>query len=172
MVTGDRRYLVHVVCNLHDSLLGEAQVEVLVPELRKGGDGGRSAEQEQGREQSRLLFFLQGTTFLAPVALTSVLSATMKSSMYFMVLQASLFACKADSKAWRSEGVGSPGGSWAPQTPQSLPGWTAGRGNEANLGCYSTTSPCPPLSHPTQRNTNPTPHPRLSLGSPAQTETP
>lgn len=172
MVTGDQRYLVHIVCNLHDSLLGEAQVEVLVPELRRGGDGGRSAEQEQGREQSRLLFFLQGTTFLAPVALTSVLSATMKSSMYFMVLQASLFACKADSKAWRSEGVGSPGGSWAPQTPQSLPGWTAGRGNEANLGCYSTTSPCPPLSHPTQRNTGLTPHPRLSLGSPAHAETP
>lgn len=119
MVTGDRRYLVHVVCNLHDSLLGEAQVEVLVPELRRGGDGGRSAEQEQGREQSRLLvFFRRGP----PVALTSVLSATMKSSMYFMVLQASLFACKADSKAWRSEVVGSPGGSWAPQTPQSLPG--------------------------------------------------
>lgn len=119
MVTGDRRYLVHVVCNLHDSLLGEAQVEVLVPELRRGGDGGRSAEQEQGREQSRLLFFFRRGP---PVALTSVLSATMKSSMYFMVLQASLFACKADSKVRRSEGVGSPGGSWAPQTPQSLPG--------------------------------------------------
>ncbi len=53
VVTRDRCYLVHVVGDLHDSLLGEAQVEVLVPELQRDGDGERSSEQEQRWIQKR-----------------------------------------------------------------------------------------------------------------------
>lgn len=71
MVTRDRCYLVHVVGDLHDSLLGEAQVEVLVPELQRDGDGERSAEQEQRWIQRGTLAFLP-EQIPGPATLTSV----------------------------------------------------------------------------------------------------
>lgn len=135
MVTRDRCYLVHVVGDLHDSLLGEAQVEVLVPELQRDGDGERSAEQEQRWIQRGILAFLP-VQIPGPATLTSVWSATMKSSMYFMVLQASLFTCKTDSKAWRSEEAQS--ASHIPMCAQE--GWPRGeteaRGGTDSLHCH------------------------------------
>lgn len=41
-------YLVHIVCNLHDALLGVAQVEVLVPVLQRDRDRQGSPDEEQG----------------------------------------------------------------------------------------------------------------------------
>jgi len=67
-----RCYLVHVVCDLHDALLGVAQVEVLVPVLQRDGDGEGSPEEKQGERQRGVLAFRQGTRFLPPTALTSV----------------------------------------------------------------------------------------------------
>lgn len=135
MVTRDRCYLVHVVGDLHDSLLGEAQVEVLVPELQRDGDGERSSEQEQRWIQRGILAFLP-VQIPGPATLTSVWSATMKSSMYFMVLQASLFTCKTDSKAWRSEEAQS--ASHVPMCAQE--GWPRGeteaRGGTDSLHCH------------------------------------
>lgn len=66
------RYLVHVVCDLHDALLGVAQVEVLVPVLQRDGDGEESPEEKQGWRHKGVLAFQQRTRFLPPPALTSV----------------------------------------------------------------------------------------------------
>lgn len=57
-------YLVHVVCDLHDALLGVAQVEVLVPVLQRDGDGEGSPEEERGGRQKGVPAFWQGTGFL------------------------------------------------------------------------------------------------------------
>lgn len=62
-------YLVHVVGDLHDALLGVAQVEVLVPVLQRDGDGEGSPEEEQGGRQRGNC---HGITFLLPTPLTSV----------------------------------------------------------------------------------------------------
>lgn len=70
MVTRDQqvplagRYLVHVVCDLHDALLGVAQVEVLVPVLQRDGDGEGSPEEERRGRQRGVPAFWQGTGFL------------------------------------------------------------------------------------------------------------
>lgn len=65
-------YLVHIVCDLHDALLGVAQVEVLVPVLQRDRDGEGSPEEEKGGRQRGVLAFRQGTRFLPPAVLTSV----------------------------------------------------------------------------------------------------
>lgn len=61
------RYLVHVVCDLHNALLGHAEVEVLVPVLQRDGDGEGSPEEEQGgRETEKGPCFSAGDQVSAP----------------------------------------------------------------------------------------------------------
>lgn len=59
-------YLVHIVCNLHDALLGVAQVEVLVPVLQRDGDGEESVEEKQGGRHRGVLAFGKGPGFCFP----------------------------------------------------------------------------------------------------------
>lgn len=50
-------YLVHIVCDLHDALLGVAQVEVLVPVLQRDRDGQGSPDEERGGRQRGVVSF-------------------------------------------------------------------------------------------------------------------
>lgn len=110
-------HLVHVVCDLHDALLGVAQVEVLVPVLERGGDGEGSRGKSE-MEAERDLGFLPPSTHQGVISNDEELHVLHGPPGISPGLQ-------ADTGLSRGAALGS----GTLQTPQSCSEETAERGN-------------------------------------------